>query len=181
MKKILTIFAVFTSFVAASQSIGINADGSIPNPSAMLDVKSTTKGFLLPRMTNAQVLAIPTPSQGLLVFCTDCGSNGDYYFYKGSAWVALGSTTVGIATAIANANGATITNGVLSLAPANGTNPGIVTTNAQTIAGAKTLLADLTVNELTIGKGAAGILSNTAIGLNALSSNTTGSFNLGKI
>ena len=177
MKKILVLFSIFTSFAASAQSVGINADGSTANSSAMLDVKSTTKGFLPPRMTNAQIFAIQSPAQGLLAFCTDCGSNGDYDFYKGSAWVALGSTTVGIATAIANANGATITNGVLSLAPANGTNPGIVTTNAQTIAGAKTLLADLIVNGLTIGKGAGGISTNTAIGLNALSSNTTGTYN----
>ena len=174
MKKILVLFAIFTSFAASAQSIGINADGSAANNSAMLDVKSTTKGFLLPRMTNAQMLAIQTPAQGLLAFCTDCGSIGDYYFYKGSAWVALGSTTVGTVGSTATMNGATITNGVLSLAPADGTNPGIITTTAQTIAGAKTFLADLKVNGLTVGKGISGISTNTAIGLSALISNTTG-------
>ena len=177
MKKILVLFSIFTSFAASAQSVGINADGSTANSSAMLDVKSTTKGFLPPRMTNAQIFAIQSPAQGLLSFCTDCGSNGDYYVYKGSAWVVIGSTTVGIVGSIATTNGATITNGVLSLAPADGTNSGIVTTTAQTIAGAKTFLADLKVNGLTVGKGAAEISTNTAIGYNALFSNTTGSNN----
>ncbi|MDP1621307.1 MAG: hypothetical protein Q8M08_03115 [Bacteroidales bacterium] len=50
--------------------VGINADNSAPDESAMLDVKSTSKGALLPRMTQAQILAIPNPSNGLIAFCT---------------------------------------------------------------------------------------------------------------
>jgi hypothetical protein len=144
MKKTLILLTLFTSFVATAQSIEINANGATANASAVLDLKSTTKGFLLPRMTNAQMLAIPSPAQGLLAFCTDCSTNGDYYFYKGTAWVALGSTTVSVSTTVgavsdnADEKGATITNGVLNLAPANATNPGIVTKTAQTIAGVKT-------------------------------------------
>ena len=176
MKTLLALFAILISFAASAQSIEINANGGTANASAILDLKSTTKGFLLPRMTNAQMRDIPSPAQGLLAFCTDCGTNGDYYFYKGTAWVALGSTTVGT-IASATPNGASITNGVLSLAPADATNPGIVTTTAQTIAGVKTFSADLTVNGLTIGTGKAGISTNTAIGLGALSLNTTGNSN----
>ncbi len=50
--------------------VGINADNSAPDGSAMLDVKSTSKGALLPRMTQAQILAIQNPSNGLIAFCT---------------------------------------------------------------------------------------------------------------
>eukprot|EP01041_Mallomonas_annulata_P019130 gene19130-38342_t len=144
MKKTLSICSILISFAATAQSIEINANGGTANASAILDLKSTTKGFLLPRMTNAQMRAIPNPAQGLLAFCTDCGINGDYYFYKGTAWVALssttatGSTTVGTVGDNATENGATITNGVLSLAPANASYPGIVTIGAQTIGGVKT-------------------------------------------
>jgi hypothetical protein len=144
MKKTLILLAILTSFVASAQSIEISPNGGSTNSSAILDLKSTTKGFLLPRMTNAQMRAIPNPAQGLLAFCTDCGTNGDYYFYKGTAWVALGSTTVSVSATVgpvgasASENGATITNGVLNLAPADGDNPGIVTIGAQTIAGVKT-------------------------------------------
>ncbi len=144
MKKTLILLSILTSFVASAQSIEINPNGGT-NASAILDLKSTTKGFLLPRMTNAQMRAIPSPAQGLLAFCTDCGTNGDYYFYKGTDWVALGSTTVSVSTTMgsvsANADekGATITTGgVLNLAPANATNPGIITATDQTFGGVKT-------------------------------------------
>jgi hypothetical protein len=146
MKKILILYSILTSFVASAQSIEINPNGGT-NASAILDLKSTTKGFLLPRMTNDQMRAIPSPAQGLLVFCTNCGTtaNGEYYFYKGTAWVILSSTTVtsftsiGAVSDVASSQGASVTSdGVLNLAPADGDNPGIVTKNAQTFGGVKT-------------------------------------------
>ncbi len=51
--------------------VAINNDGSNPDNSAMLDVKSTAKGLLIPRLTNAQMLAIENPADGLLVYSTD--------------------------------------------------------------------------------------------------------------
>jgi len=144
MKKTLILLSILTSFVASAQSIEINPNGGT-NASAILDLKSTTKGFLLPRMTNEQMRDIPSPAQGLLVFCTDCGTNGDYYFYKGSAWVILSSTTVtsftsiGAVSDVAYSEGATVTSGgELKLAPANATKPGIVTATDQTFGGVKT-------------------------------------------
>jgi len=56
--------------------VGINADNSAPDPSTMLDVKSTDKGFLPPRMTFTEMTAIANPASGLMVYCTNCGSNG---------------------------------------------------------------------------------------------------------
>jgi hypothetical protein len=177
MKKTLSICSILISFATTAQSIEINANGGTANASAILDLKSTTKGFLLPRMTNAQMSAIPSPAQGLLAFCTDCGTNGDYYFYKGTAWVALssttatGSTTVGTVSANATENGATIKNGVLSLAPANASYPGIVTIGAQTIGGVKTfsngivgnVTGNLTGNAATVTTNAnlTGVVTST--------------------
>lgn len=57
-----------------------------PTASALLDVSSTTKGLLTPRMTQAQRNAIPSPAPGLLVFQTD-GTAGFYYYYNG--WKVL--------------------------------------------------------------------------------------------
>jgi hypothetical protein len=101
MKNPLILLSILTSFVASAQSIEINPNGGT-NASAVLDLKSTTKGFLLQRMTGDQMRAIPSPAQGLLVFCTNCGTtaNGEYYFYKGTAWVILSSTTVSSFTSI---------------------------------------------------------------------------------
>jgi len=54
----------------------VNADGSAPDPSAQLDVKSTGKGMLVPRMTTAQRTAITSPATSLLVFDTTTGGFG---------------------------------------------------------------------------------------------------------
>ena len=92
-------FLVATFFTAGvkAQSVAINTDGSVANPSAILDLKSTTKGFLPPRMTQAQRNAISTPAAGLIVYCTDCGS-GEPQFYNGASWVNMvgGATTAAI-------------------------------------------------------------------------------------
>ncbi|MEO7141779.1 MAG: hypothetical protein ABIY51_16010, partial [Ferruginibacter sp.] len=53
-----------------AQNMAINTDGSTPDASAMVDIASTTKGFLLPRMTTTQQNAIPLPATGLLVYNT---------------------------------------------------------------------------------------------------------------
>ncbi len=60
--------------------VAINQDGSSADASAMLDVKSTSKGILLPRMTQTQILAITSPVSGLMVFNTD---NNRFYLYNG--------------------------------------------------------------------------------------------------
>jgi hypothetical protein len=56
--------------------VAVNTDGSSPDGSAMLDIKSSSKGLLPPRMTHAELNAISNPADGLMVYCTDCGSNG---------------------------------------------------------------------------------------------------------
>lgn len=63
--------------------VAINTDGSDPDASAMLDVTSTDKGILIPRMTAAQRDAIVTPATGLLIFNTESSL---FEFYNGAAW-----------------------------------------------------------------------------------------------
>jgi uncharacterized protein (TIGR02145 family) len=70
MKKLFILLTIFTTFAITAQSVGINADGSTANASAMLDVSSTTKGFLLPRMTTTQRDAITSAATGLVIFNT---------------------------------------------------------------------------------------------------------------
>jgi hypothetical protein len=55
------------------QSVAINEDGSLPDPKAILDVKSYNKGILIPRMSTSDRLAIEAP-RGLLVFDTTSNS-----------------------------------------------------------------------------------------------------------
>lgn len=65
--------------------VGINADNSSPDASAMLDVKSTNKGFLAPRMTTTQRNAISLPVAGLSIYNTTKNCNETY---NGSSWVS---------------------------------------------------------------------------------------------
>ena len=69
--------------------VGINNDGSLPHPSAGLDVKFTNKGILLPRMNMEQRNAITDPAEGLILFCTDCGTEGAMNIYLNETWKSL--------------------------------------------------------------------------------------------
>jgi len=57
------------------------------NASAILDITSTTKGFLPPRMTNAQRTAISSPAIGLIVYCTD--TTEGLYINKSTGWTFI--------------------------------------------------------------------------------------------
>jgi hypothetical protein len=61
------------------------------NASALLQVESTTKGFLPPRMTTAQILLISSPAEGLQVYNTDLKT---ICFYNGTAWQRVTSTAM---------------------------------------------------------------------------------------
>ncbi|MFZ1706128.1 MAG: FISUMP domain-containing protein [Saprospiraceae bacterium] len=92
MRKFLSILIlVIVSESNLIAQVGINT--ASPNITAALDVVSTTKGFLPPRMTKVQRDAIGTPNtpaEGLLVTCTDCDIAGLYQYING-AWQALSS------------------------------------------------------------------------------------------
>jgi hypothetical protein len=96
MKKsilIITLLLLLFSSNIYSQSVGISTDPTfVPNTSAILDVSSTSKGVLTPKMTQVQRNAITTPATGLLVYQTD--NNPGFYYYNGTTWVAMGSTSL---------------------------------------------------------------------------------------
>lgn len=73
-----------------AQNVGINATGAAPDASAMLDVVSTSRGLLIPRMTSVQRIAIAAPATGLYVFDTTTNS---FWFYNGTAWTEMASNT----------------------------------------------------------------------------------------
>ncbi len=61
-----------------AQNVGISVDGSTPDNSAMLDIKSTSGGLLIPRMTKSQRDAISSPATSLIIYQTD-NTPGFYY------------------------------------------------------------------------------------------------------
>ena len=88
MKKVTKIFmiivavAISTVYTADAQ-ISINTDGTDPDASAMLDVKSTDKGMLIPRMTQTQMDSITNPATGLSVYNTDMDA---VCYFNGTDW-----------------------------------------------------------------------------------------------
>ena len=56
-----------------------------PDDSAILELKSITKGFLPPRLTYAQIQEIVDPVEGLIAYCTDC-SPKTIYLFNGASW-----------------------------------------------------------------------------------------------
>ena len=76
-----------------SQSVGINT--LTPDASSVLDVQSTTKGLLIPRMSTAQRTTISTPAVGLMVYDTTTQS---FWYYKSSGWMNTLNAGTGWAT-----------------------------------------------------------------------------------
>ena len=66
--------------------VAINSTGALPDNSAVLDVQSSSRGMLIPRMTTAQIAAIPNPSNGLIVFDSKKGLS---IFSTGKGWGRL--------------------------------------------------------------------------------------------
>src|SRR5690348_16574264 len=84
---IILLLCLSAQHIAAQQGVAVNTTGTTANPSAILDVSSTAKGILIPRMTNAQLTAISTPPAGLMVYQTDIDSG--FYYYTGARWVQM--------------------------------------------------------------------------------------------
>jgi len=89
MKKLFTLFIISFTISASAQAVVINTDGSTADPSAMLDVSSTTKGFLPPRLTYFQKTQISSPVAGLTIWCSNCGLSGEMQVFNGNVWTNI--------------------------------------------------------------------------------------------
>lgn len=110
MKKILLLLIIATQAFAApptrlrdtvirgSLAVGSTATA---NSKAVVDMVSTTKGVLFPRMTTAQRDAIATPPTGLLIYNTDTAKPNQY---NGAAWTVLGGGSGASGNLLANAD-----------------------------------------------------------------------------
>lgn len=106
-KKYLVYAVASLWFIAvqAQQNVGIGT--TTPASSAQLDISSTTKGLLIPRLTSAQRTAIASPANGLLVYDTNTNS---FWFYKSPAWVEISTGSVGANSWSVNGNDINNTN-----------------------------------------------------------------------
>ncbi len=89
-KRILLIGLGIISTTTINAQIGIGT--STPNSSAILDIESTTKGFLPPRLTYQNIVTISSPEPGLTMYCSNCCNTGAglLTFYTSDGWYFLG-------------------------------------------------------------------------------------------
>jgi hypothetical protein len=97
-KLLLGLGVLLTSMFSQAQ-VGIGT--TTPDVSAALDIESTSKGLLPPRMTEANRDAITTPAAGLIIWCTNCGSNGELQVYNGTTWTNMCGDTAQTVTPLA--------------------------------------------------------------------------------
>ena len=163
MKKLLILLAIFTTFATMAQSVGINADGGTADASAMLDVSSTTKGFLPPRMTTTERNAIGTPATGLVIFNTT--TNG-LEFKSSTGWTSLTTGTI-TASGLAVSGDVAVNTNKFTVTAANGNTAVAGTLD---VTGASTLNS-LTLNgTLTVGGSSLSFATYTSTGTTTINS-----------
>ncbi len=181
---LLTLLSLQLGFITKiySQNIAINATGNLPDTSAMLDLSSTNKGFLAPRLTTAQQNAIPLPATGLLVFNTTTNTFNVNTGTTGSpVWTALSFAGTGLSSMNGLTTGtqtfATGTTGTnfniassgsahtFNIPDASATARGVVTTGTQIFAGNKTFNGTITAGSLSGGADTDSLVTTDATGL----------------
>ncbi len=180
-KNYLLIAFTAVSCTAAAQNIGIGT--TTPNASAILEIKASTRGLLIPRTSTTSRTAIVNPAKGLMVYDTTTSS---FWFYNSSAWVQIGAGGNGwTLTGNAGTNPATNFLGTTDNQPLtfkiNNTKAGLLTTNGNVFWGLRSGNSNTGYSNIGIGTDA--LKNNTtrnnqvAIGDSALYNNGTGAVN----
>ena len=190
MKKIL-VSAMLIFSMGASAQVGIGT--LTPAATSILDLTSTTQGFLVPRMTaanKATLLAIP-PAAGMLIYQTDATTG--FYYFDGTAFIGLPNSGILSKVEGTNFTGSLIlghqTTGTLTTAYYNtavgiGSLPAITSGPNNTATGYNTLNLNTTgysnvangYSALTVNVGG---FNNIAVGAVSLTANTSGNHNTG--
>ena len=188
MKKIILaavmLFAIISIAIAQNVGIGTNA----PAASALLDVTATNKGVLVPRMNNAQMIAIASPANGLLIYNTDSAAFAyrtatSWVFLKGNATASNDWSTKGNAGTDTSKNFIGTTDNVNVIIKRNNERSGLLTIS-NTSFGFRALRATRANSSSNTAIGAEALQANddgnqnTAIGRSALSSNISGIGNI---
>ena len=101
LKVIFFITLGITSFTTFAQ-VGISTTSITPDASSILELRSTTLGFLPPRMTTTQRDAITSPATGLLIYNT---TTNLLNYYTGSSWTVVSNGTGVSSVSVTTANG----------------------------------------------------------------------------
>src|SRR5688572_17746817 len=102
MKIIAAILILIASLPVLAQNVGINATGTTPDASSMLDVSSSSKGLLVPRVALTATNAagpITSPATSLLVYNTATAGSAPnnvvpgYYYWNGTTWIIFSTAS----------------------------------------------------------------------------------------
>lgn len=129
-RHIISAAALLFAIDGYSQGVAINNDNSAPDASAMLDVKSSNKGVLIPRMSGTEISGIVNPAHGLLVYRAD--SPEGFYYNSGTTsspiWTPLLSSLLTdslVKLAPATQQSVSSTNTLINLKKIGGTGMGM--------------------------------------------------------
>lgn len=125
------------------KGVAINYDDSSPDTSAVLDIKSTTRGLLIPRLSTVQRDSILGPTTGLMVFDT---SLGQFCYYTGSGWKPIGSRLDASKIFVGNSDGFALARTISG--DANIDSLGVITITSNAITSSKILDGNITAAKL---------------------------------
>lgn len=169
MKKLLIpftfYFSLFTLYFASAQNVGIGTN--TPNPSAQLDVTSTNRGFLLPRMTFVQRNSISNPATGLMVYCTDCGAKGEWQGYNGTEWTNMIGGPTQAAFAVITTTAVSSITETAATSGGNITSDGGGTVTARGVVWSTSVNPTITLATKTSNGSGTGIFTSNITGLTA--------------
>ncbi len=101
----LIVLMGLTSYRANAQSMGISNSFITPDASSILEMRTITKGLLIPRMATTDRNAISSPATGLMIYNT---TTNQFNYYNGSSWIVMFSGSVGVNSITGTANRVTI-------------------------------------------------------------------------
>jgi len=146
--------------------LGVGTD--TPDLSSAIEIKSTTQGFLPPRMTYVQKLAIISPASGLIIWCNNCGVSGEIQVYNGKMWTNLigGSVTaslpiISLTTKVYSITKTTATSG------GNVTSDGGATLTLRGVCWSTKVNPTVALSTKTIDGTGTGVFSSSLTGLSA--------------
>lgn len=164
------LFSGFHTLRIQAQGLSVNTSGASAHASAMLDVSSSNKGILIPRIALTGVndnATIPGPATGLLIYnLTLAGElTPGYYYWNGTSWTRLLNGAAWSLTGNSGTNATTNFIGTTDNVPLNFR---VNNQSAGMIDGVSNVFLGYQSGSSNVGNG------NTAIGFNAMYSTTTG-------
>jgi len=154
-KKLFFLVFFTLSFLSFGQ-VGIGTE--IPDSSALLEIKSTNLGVLIPRMSEAQKNAISSPATGLLIFQNN--TNIGFYYFNGTSWIQLNDLN-NLSDATTASKGLIQLSGVLSGTASSPTLNSSSVTNDHLAGGID--LSSKVSNTLSVTHGGTGTVSLTGL------------------